>query len=594
MEYRRLFDILPYQLAKYPQKEALVMRRDRKWLPFSTKACLEMIDRVSAGLLKLGLKRGDTIGIITEGGSPQWNFIDFAAQQIGAIPVPIHAPVTMDEVRYILKDAAISFVLTGNKSLHEKILEADKSIGNLNNIYCLEKNVNKSHWDDLISEPEIKYLAEIEARKAAIHEDDLATIIYTSGTTGNPKGVMLSHKNIISNIKATIALVPVNCDKKVVSFLPLSHVFERMVTYTYMAVGASIYYSDSMDRIMDHLKDVKPHYFTSVPRILEKVYHGILDAANDKNRLQRKIIHWALRVGERYPDSNKVSLPYWFKLRLANIFVYRKWRSIMGNRVEGIIVGAAALQPQLASLFAAAGINVREGYGLTETSPVIAFNRFEPGGVRFGTVGIPIPSVDVKINDPDERGEGEIIVKGPNVMMGYFNQPDETKKVIDQNGWFHTGDVGTFVNKRFLQITGRKKDIFKTTTGKYVRPEMIADKLCHSPYFEHALVLGFNKPYVAALIVPDYVKLKDWCDVNNVHWTAPQFMAINPKVIQFVKDLIEEMNETLSPTEKVREFLLLHKEWSPATGELTATLKLKRPFIESQYQEEIEELFSKS
>ena len=594
MEYRRLFDILPYQMVKYPQKEALVRRHDRKWLPFSTKDCLEMIDRVSAGLLKLGLKRGDTIGIITDGGSPQWNFMDFAAQQIGAIPVPIHASVTIEEIRYILKDAAISIVLTGNKLLHEKIIEADKPIGNLKKIYCLEKVINQAHWDDLISEPGTKYLPEIEARKAAIHEDDLATIIYTSGTTGNPKGVMLSHKNIISNIKATIALVPVNCDKITLSFLPLSHIFERMVTYTYMAVGASVYYSDTMDRVMENLKDVKPHYFTSVPRILEKIYHGILDAANNKNQFQKKIIHWALRVGERYPDSNKVSLLYWFKLRLANIFVYRKWRSLLGNRVEGVIVGAAALQPQLASLFAAAGIDIREGYGLTETSPVISFNRFEPGGVRFGTVGIPIPGLDVKINTPDENGEGEIIVKGPNVMMGYLNNPVETKKAIDPNGWFYTGDVGTFVNKRFLQITGRKKDIFKTTTGKYVRPEMIADILCHSVYFDYALILGFNKPYVAALIVPDYVKLKQWCDANNVHWTAPQFMAINPKVVQFVRGLIDEMNANLSPTEKVREFLLLHNEWSSASGELTATLKLKRPFIEEKYKEEIVELFSKS
>jgi len=591
VEYRRLFDIIPYQLAKYPQKAALVMRHERKWVPFSTKECIANINRVSGGLLKLGLKRKDTIGIITEAGSPQWNFIDFAAQQIGVIPVPIHAVSSIEEISFILNDANISNAIVGTKILYDKLQLANKKSGKLEKIYCIEKTKNALHWKGLISDPETKYLSEIEARKAAIHEDDLATIIYTSGTTGNPKGVMLSHKNIISNIKATISLVPVNCDKKVISFLPLSHIFERMVTYTYMAVGASVYYAESMEQVMSNIKSVRPHYFTCVPRILEKMYNGILDASKEKGRLQRKMVNWALKVGKRYPDSSKVSLLYWFKIKIADLFFYRKWRSMLGRRVEGIVVGAAALNPELGRLFAAAGIDVREGYGLTETSPVIAFNRFEPGGVRFGTVGMAIPGVEIKIDTPNENGEGEILAKGPNVMIGYFNRPEETKKVIDENGWFHTGDVGTIVHKRFLQITGREKDIFKTTTGKYVRPGMIADKLTRSSYVDHAMVIGFNKPYVAALIVPDYNQLKTWCDKHNVHWTAPQFMAINPKVIQFMDGLIDQLNEELSSTEKIRKFVLLFEPWNTTTGELTPTLKVKRKYIEEKYQLEIDELF---
>ena len=450
MEYRRLFDIIPYQLVKYPQPSALVMHQDRKWKSFSTAECVDIINRVSGAFLKLGLKRGDTLGIITEGGSPQWNFVDFAAQQIGAIPVPIHANSTIDDISYILRDAAITVLIVGNKKHLEKVVKSDEQNGQLKHIYSLEKIKNVKHWDDLTATLTAKYLPTIEARKAAIHEDDLATIIYTSGTTGYPKGVMLSHKNIISNIKATISLVPVNCDKRTMSFLPLSHVFERMVTYTYMAVGASIYYAGGTNNLMERFKSVKPHYFTSVPRILEKMYAGILEAAKDKSRFSKAILNWALNVGKRYPDSSRVSLGYWFKVKWADLLVYRKWRAALGRRVEGVIVGAAAMPVELGRLFSAAGIDVREGYGLTETSPVISFNRFEPGGVRFGTVGIPIPGVEVKIESPDASGEGEVLVKGPNVMMGYYNQDQETKKVIDEKGWFRTGDIGMFTEKTIL------------------------------------------------------------------------------------------------------------------------------------------------
>ncbi len=592
MDYRRLFELFPYQQARFPQKAAIVTRQHRKWQPFSTSDCLERINQVSAGLLDLGLKKSDRIAIVAESGSPWWHFVDFGAQQIGVIPVPIHAASSTNDMRFILQDASINLVFCANEILYNKVLTAQPPNAPKLSCYCFEKINQIPHWESILRHPSTKHMATIEDRKRAIHDSDLATIIYTSGTSGQPKGVMLSHKNIISNIKSTIALLPINCDKTTFSFLPLSHVFERMVTYAYIAVGASIYYAESAEHLMKNIKEVRPHYFTAVPKVLEKMQAGIQRVANQKGGWPKRLINWSLQLGARFPDSGKMSLGYWAKHGLANMLVYRSWRQLLGGRVEGIVTGASALQPELGRLFAAAGIAVREGYGLTETSPVLAFNRFDPGGLHFGTVGIPIPGVRIKIDRPDETGAGEILAKGPNVMLGYFNNPAATQAVIDTEGWFHTGDVGLFVNKRFLKITGRKKDIFKTSAGKYIVPDLIANKIKASPYIEHCLVVGFHRPHVAALIVPNYPNLKQWCDDHNVHWTAPQYMAINPKVVQFVEGIVDDVNESLTNTEKVRKFTLLHDDWGPNTGELTPTLKLKREFVARKYEKEIEDLYN--
>jgi len=591
MDYRRLFDIFTFQKVKFPQKTALSYKTSLKWKSFSTKECIHYINKVSAGLMELGLNRGDKIALLTETGSPQWNFLDFGMQQIGVIAVPIHATCTPGEVNYILNDASIKYAIVSNQQLYEKVKTAQKNVQSLKRIYTLEKLNNVPFWEELLKEPTDKHLANLEGVRAAIHEDDLATIIYTSGTTGNPKGVMLSHKNIVSNIKATIALVPINCDKRTISFLPMSHIFERMVVYSYIAVGASIYYAESVENVIDNIKEVKPHYFTSVPRLLEKVRDRIIEVGENRGGLQKKAIRWALNLGERYDGKRKIGLGYWMKLNLADILVYRHWRKALGGKVEGVVVGAAALQPKLGRLFSAAGIEIREGYGLTETSPVIAFNRFEPGGVHFGTVGIPIPGVELKIDHPNEDGEGEILVKGPNVMLGYFNNETKTKRVL-QDGWFRTGDVGKIIFKRFLKITDRKKDIFKTSRGKYVAPQVVENKLNASAYIEQSMVLGFNRPYVTALVLPHFQRLKQWCDANKVHWTAPQYMVINPKVVEFMNGIIEEINQNLSSPEQVRKVHLLFEEWSVENGEITPTLKLKRPFIKEKYQKEIDEIYS--
>ena len=398
MDFRRLFDLFPYQQAIYPQKVALAHRDGLKWQKYSTDECLTEINRVSAGLLDQGLIRNDKVALLFDQGNAFWNFLDFGMQQIGVIAVPIHSAIGVKELEFILKDAEVKFCITSSKALFEKVEHVSDNILNLKKIFCLEKINNVPGWETLTTEPTDKHLEELQAFRAAIHEDDLATIIYTSGSSGMPKGVMLSHKNIVSNIKATITLVPLNCDKRVLSFLPLSHIFERMVTYSYIAAGASVYYVDKTTNLVAFAKEIRPHYFTSVPRFLEKFYDGILERVSKMNRLKRTIFLWAIKLGERYEGKKGISVFYFLKLKIADLLVFRNWRIALGNRIEGVVVGAAALQPRLGKLFSAAGIEIREGYGLTETSPVISFNRFEPGGVRFGTVGIPIPGVALKID----------------------------------------------------------------------------------------------------------------------------------------------------------------------------------------------------
>ncbi len=594
MDFRRLFDLFPYQQAIYPQKIALAHRDGLKWQKYSTKECLTQINKTSAALLDLGLNRNDKVALLFDRGNAYWNFLDFGMQQIGVIVVPVHSAIGDHELEYILKDAEVKFCITSSNALYEKAEKIFENILTLKKIFCLEKIKNVPGWESLSKEPTDKHLEEFQGLRAAIHEDDLATIIYTSGSSGTPKGVMLSHKNIVSNIKATISLVPINCDKRVISFLPLSHIFERMVTYSYIAAGASVYYVDKTESLVEYAKEVRPHYFTSVPRFLEKFYDGILERVRGMSRLKKAIFLWAIKLGEKYEGKKNISVLYFLKLKIADLFVFSSWRIALGNRVEGVIVGAAALQPRLGRLFSSAGIEIREGYGLTETSPVISFNRFEPGGVRFGTVGIPIPGIELKIDKPSDEGDGEILVKGPGVMLGYHNQPELTAKVLDDEGWFHTGDIGKIVYKRFLKITDRKKDIFKTTTGKYISPQTLENLLNGSSFIEQSMVVGFNRPFVAALIVPVFNRLKNWCEENDVHWTAEQYMVINPKVMQLFEQIIESINEGLTSQEKIRKFTLLYEDWSVENGEITPTLKLRRPYLLEKHQQEIEEIYEKS
>ncbi|MCB9282769.1 MAG: long-chain fatty acid--CoA ligase [Lewinellaceae bacterium] len=592
MDFQRIFEILPYQLAKYPQKVALAHKDHHHWKTFSTQDCIDEINRFSAGFLDLGLKKSDKVAILSHHGSATWNFLDIGLQQIGVIVVPVHSNQSASYIEYILRDAEVKYCFTDGADLYELITGIQSSAPSLKGVFTFEKYPDIPSCQDLRKEPNEHHRAELQTFKGVIHDDDLATIIYTSGTTGQPKGVELSHKNIISNIKSVISIIPVNCDDTVLSFLPLSHIFERMVVYTYLAVGASLHYADRTDHLADIYKEVRPHYFTAVPRLLEKIYDHIYAQTLKGFFLKRKAVHWALKLGERFESHRVPGIWYWFQLRIADLLVYRSWRKALGNRIRGVSVGAAALEEKLGRLFSAAGIAIREGYGLTETSPVLTLNRFEPGLNRFGTVGLPIPGVSIRIADPDEDGIGEIQAKGPNVMRGYHKLPEETKAVFTEDGWFQTGDIGQMVHHRFLKITDRKKDIFKTSSGKFVAPQHIENKLHLSPFIDQCMIVGFRKPFVIALILPNFHLLQLWCDENQVHWTAPQFMVINPKVEKFFQALVDEVNEELPGHEKVRKFLLLHEDWTIEQGQLTPTLKLIRSVIEKKFEVEIEKLYA--
>ncbi|HMP13069.1 MAG TPA: long-chain fatty acid--CoA ligase [Saprospiraceae bacterium] len=592
MDFLRLFDILPYQQMRFPNSGAIRLREGDGWRSFSTAACIEEINKVSAGLLHLGIQQGDKVAIMAHTGSPYWNFFDLGAQQIGAVVVPLHATLGIDELLYILQDAQVRCCFVADIDLCEKTHQAKSQLTDLQYIITLSPVIGARYWPDFAVEPDDAIRKEIAQRRQQVHTEDLATIIYTSGTTGEPKGVMLSHRNLVSNIKSIIALIPVAYDKRVFSFLPLSHVFERMVTYTYLATGASLHYPASRDTTMQDLRAARPHYFTAVPRILERVYDAIMAEVRKRPLFVRRIVKWAIAFGEHYNETRRLPLPdYWLKRFLADVIVFRQWRRQLGGAVEGIAVGAAALQPRLGRLFSAAGIPIREGYGLTETSPVVAFNRFEPGGVRFCTVGIPIPGVEVRIEQPNEYGEGEILVRGPNVMMGYYGKPEATQAVLDAEGWLHTGDVGKMIYRRFLQITDRKKDIFKTSSGMYVSPQYLENYLRTSSYIEQCMIIGFKRPYVAALLLPNFLMLEQWCREHNVHWTSPPYMVLNNRVLKMMEQEIAHLNESLAHHQRVRRFVLLHQPWSEHTGELTPTLKARRQVLLEKYSKEIESLF---
>ena len=592
MDFTRLFEILEYQNRRYPQPIALAGRENGIWRTWSTEQALAERDRLSAGLLYLGLQKGDRVGVLAHCGSPQWAIADVAMLQIGLVPVPMHTTARPDEMLEIARDAELRACWVSNVAMLEKLRATD-----IHPTYLLgfEAIVGVQAWTDLLREPDAAEQEQLQSLRDSIGADDLATLLYTSGTTGMPKGVMLSHANIVSNVKSVLAIVPVGIDTTTVSFLPLSHIFERMVTYAYQAAGAPIWYVESIDQLADTLREVRPHFFTAVPRILERMYERLLVERDGSGKVQRRIIDWALDLGERFPFSGARNMPFTYRLQrmLADFLVFRHWRKKMGGRLQSIAVGAAALQPRLGRLFSAAGVDVREGYGLTETSPVLAFNRFEPGGVRFGTVGIPAPGVDVRIATPAADGVGEIEVRGPNVTRGYWNRPEETAERFTPDGWFKTGDLGCFEHKRFLRVTGRRSETFKTTSGKFVAPSFVEQQLVASPFISQAMVVGLNRPFVGALILPNFNHLEGWCRVHKVHWTAPQFMILNPKVEKLFRQEIRRINdELLGKVEKVQQFRLLYEPWTAENGLLTPTLKLRRELLAKQFAEDIEAMYA--
>jgi len=587
----RTFDILRFQQNRFPNPIALGSRGDGQWRIYSIEDCIAEVDRYSTTLLSLGVKTGDRVVMVPHAASAEWLFFDLAVQQIGAISVPVHDTSRPDQLHHILREteAWLCIFSTPEQGVH--FLGDGGQFPKLRRVYLHAPADDPNGLNCLLDQGPPMDAYDLDALRAAVGQGDLSAIIYTSGTTGIPKGVMLSHYNIVSNLRAIVPILPVYPGKIGMSFLPFSHVLERMAIYTYLAAGASVYLPVDRDNIANALLEVRPHLLTAVPRILEKMYEQALAERARQGWLGRKVIDWALALGRQYTGRTGLKFWYRFQLATARLLVFNAMKRRLGGRVEGILVGAAWLQPELGRLFGAMGIKVREGYGMTETSPVVTMNQFKPGLFSFGTVGLPVPGVEVRIDQPDENGEGEILVRGPNVMRGYYKQPEATRLVLDDEGWLRTGDVGKWKKKRFLQITDRKKDIFKTSSGEYIAPQAMENHFKQSQFIEQILVIGFQKPYITALIKPNFDVLEAWAKDQKIHWTSAPYMVHNIKVRQKIDSEIQRLNAALPNYQSIRAFHLTHEEWTVESGLLTYTMKPVRARILERFGKEIDGMY---
>jgi len=583
----RLFDLLELYKDEFSSlTNAFNYRKDGTWISYSARDYITYSNEISLGLLSMGVAPGVRVGTILLN-CPEWNFFDMGLLQIGAIQIPIYPTISEENYKYILNDAGVEYLIVSNQEIYQRVTSILKDIPSLKEIYTIEPVPGVRSWQEILSAgkqyPHPENLMKI---KEGIQPGVLATIIYTSGTTGKPKGVMLSHNNFVTNYKALGEIPPLEMNDRVVSFLPLCHVYERTAGYTYQSFGVAIYYIQNLEEVAACIAEIKPHAFAAVPRVLEKVYNRLVMQGRSLPLPMRVLFFWALRQGHKYELNHEHRWFYEIKLWIANLLVFSKWRKAMGGHVKFIVSGSASLHPRLTRIYWAARMPILEAYGLTETSPGITCYRFEPEGVKFGTVGPLLTDVQVKIAD-----DGEILVKSPGVMMGYYNRPERTKEVMDAEGWFHTGDIGVIEDGKYLKITDRKKEMFKTSGGKYIAPQVIEQRLKESPFIEQIMVIGENRSYPAALIIPNFEYLKGWCEVKDVPYVSREKAANHPTIIKRIQREIERFNQDLGQTDKIKKFRLLHNEWNIADGELSPTLKLRRKFIIEKYHQIIEEMY---
>ncbi|GAB4325278.1 MAG: long-chain fatty acid--CoA ligase [Bacteroidales bacterium] len=583
----RIFDLLTGYRDRNPEVGvALAGKVDGKWITWSPEQYQQQADLLSRGLCSLGIKKGDNVATIIRN-CPEWNFFDMAIQQIGAVQVPIYPTISESNYANIFKEAEPGVIVVSDQETWERIRRVVEQLEKKPAVYSIDPVEGLSHWTELRDLGEKFEDCNLEELRRQVSGDDVASIIYTSGTTGNPKGVMLTHSNFIHNFKAASDILSRNPVKTALSFLPLCHVYERMINYMYQYDGITVYYAESIDKLRDNLKEVQPEFFCAVPRVIEKTYDKLVRTGRGLSWVKKQLFFWALHLAHRF-DFYKLRNPFYrLQHKIADKLVYKKWREAFGGRLEVIVSGGATLNHRLARTFWAAGIKIMEGYGLTETSPVIAVSNFEPGGVMFGTVGPVMPGIELSFA-PD----GEILTKGPCLMKGYYKHPELTAEVIDQDGWFHTGDIGELIDGKYLKITDRKKEIFKTSGGKYIAPQVIENKFKESPFIENIIVLGENRQFTSALIVPNFEHLESWCAVKNHPYTSPEDAVRDKRIIDRIAREVELANESLDHIEKVKKFRLLSQSWSVETGELSPTLKLRRKVIKEKYAELIGEIYS--
>lgn len=578
-QFNRVFDLL--DAYKNSTKEDLFnLKRNGEWKNYSAADTLENIQTLALGLLELDVKPGDKIAIIS-GNRPDWNFVDFAVQVIGGVTVPMYPTITIEDYDYIFRNAEVKYVFCENEELYLKVKEAAKENKLIKGIYTFDPVADVDMWTVVKELGEGKDPAVLQPLMDAVQPSDLLTLIYTSGTTGKPKGVMLTHHNIVSNIKSLVRgnffdLLPTD---RALSFLPLCHIYERTDVYMYLYYSVAVYYAESMETIADNIKEVKPAMFATVPRLLEKVYDKILAKGNELTGIKRTLFFGALEFGLKYDPMEKLGLLDSLKLAFYRKVIFSKWREALGGSVRLIASGSAALQPRLSRVFWAAGIPVSEGYGLTETSPVISVSRVKPVDFKVGCVGSLVDSIELKIAE-----DGEICVKGDSVMVGYYKNPEATAEAVDKDGWFHTGDIGMMVDGKYLKITDRKKEIFKTSGGKYVAPQLVENKLKESAFIEQCMVVGESQKFPSALIIPEFNALQVWADQQGIPAKGPEELINNPKVITKINEEVAETMASVAKYEQVKKFVLLPRLFTVADGEITPTLKLKRKAIYAKHE----------
>ncbi len=601
----RLFDFIYHQQKNNPLEKSIGSKLNGTWKYFSTDEVIERANKFSCGLLKLGVKKNDKIALITYKNRAEWSIADIGIQQIGAITVPVYPTISPREYEYIFNDAEIKYCFLGTDDLCEKVGIARQQVPSLIDIYTFDRQEGMKFWEDIFTDeglPEVKKIMD------SIQPKELATIIYTSGTTGNPKGVMLSHENIASNVVDVDDLMPISPGDTVLSFLPLCHVFERSAAYAYQYRGVTITFTgtDNLGGETGDLQTLKPHFFTTVPRLLEKVYEKIYNKGLELTGTKKKLFFWALSLTDDYAYDKGYSGMASIKRGLADKLIFSKWRQALGGNIKGILTGAAPCPVSMARIFSAAGIPVREGYGLTETSPGLTINRYDKGNAMLGSVGPTLGQVEIYIDDSEgeyKEGEGEILAAGPNIMMGYYNQKektDEVFKVIDGKRWFRTGDIGKLVksdSNQFLKITDRKKELLKTSGGKYVAPAPIESALKEDFLVEQVMVVGDAKKFVSAVIVPAKEALESWCKENQVSCNSFKDMLGHDKVQSCYQEIIDKYNPRFSHIEQIKKFTLLDAEWEAtkkdgSDAELTPTMKLKRRVIADKFKREINDMYA--
>ena len=593
-EKSRLFDFLQNQLEHFPKTDMIGGKENGHWKLYSTAEVNSIVNNLSTALIRLGIsgndmtvEKQDKIALISKNRS-EWLMLDMACQQIGAVLCPIYPTTNVNELEFIFNDAGVKLAFISGQEIMDKVSAVRAQVPSLVNVYSFDELPGVAYWKTILPSQNESDNVLLEQVKATISAEHCATIIYTSGTTGTPKGVMLSHRNIVSNILNAIKSFPLEENKysSSLSFLPLNHIFERVASYMYICAGISIYYAESLDTIAENLKEIKPDVFCTVPRLLEKVYEKIMSKGAELTGIKRALFYWAVALGDQYDISKNQGIFYHLQLAIANKLIFNKWRAALGDNIKFIITGGAACQIRLIRIFTAAKIPIYEGYGPTENSPVISINSQYMGGTKFGTVGPILQGQEVKL-----EADGEICVKGPSVMMGYYKRPDLTAETII-DGWLHTGDIGVFEDGKFLKITDRKKELFKTSGGKYVAPQPIENRMKESPFIEQMMIVGADQKFVGALIVPSLSNLKEWMRQKSIPFTTNEDAINHPKVLALYTELIERFNTTFNHVEQVKRFELLPNEWTIDSGELTPTLKLKRKIIMEKYAAVIGRIYS--